>query len=105
MAAKERGIKHDNDKPEMYLLQDFSLALLELGKVATFGAKKYSPGNWLHVKDGFNRYTSAMIRHFCEEGLSSIDHETDLYHAAHTAWNALARLEFLMRNGGKECRK
>jgi hypothetical protein len=52
----------------------------------------------MDVENGINRYTDAMLRHMLEE-FSGHDHdeETELLHAAHTAWNALAILELKLR--------
>ena len=94
------GAKLDNDKPDMDLvLGAFSRALIEVGNVGTFGAKKYSENGWLKVPSGFRRYTSAMLRHYTYEEIDGkFDKESNLYHAAHLAWNALARLELLIRD-------
>ena len=93
------GIKYDEDKPLAGLvLQDFGSALLEVAKVGTFGAEKYEKSNWLIVPNGIERYTDAMARHFLQESLQPNDPESELKHAAHTAWNALARLELMLRN-------
>lgn len=92
------GYKQDSDKVQPSLvLQDMARALLAVSEVATFGAKKYSPGNWLKVADGVNRYTNAMDRHRLIEAIDRNDEESGLKHAAHVAWNALARLELMIR--------
>jgi len=91
------GRKDDTSKPQLHLLLDFSQALTAVGEVATFGAHKYAPGNWLHVSHGKDRYTSALLRHLLESANSDIDSETGLNHLAHVAWNALAILEFQIR--------
>lgn len=92
------GAKLDDGKPMAGLLLDFGLALLEVSKVSTYGAKKkYSRGGWQHVEDGENRYTDALLRHLIAERYEERDAESDLLHAAQTAWNALARLELKMR--------
>ncbi len=92
------GAKLDAGKPELALLQDFAGALREVGKVATFGARKYSRGGWRHVDDGIHRYTSAMWRHWLDEADSPIDADSQCYHAAQVAWNALARLQLMLQN-------
>lgn len=89
------GIKYDKDKPELAdFLLDFKEPLMELYKVWKFGKEKYGKGNWKEVKDGYRRYQNALIRHFFEEG-SNTDAETDIYHAAHMAFNCLAMIKFL----------
>lgn len=91
------GVKLDTDKPDASLLLQFSRALMEVSKVGTFGVKKYSRGGWLEVDEGQRRYTAAMIRHLLEEDKGPMDLDSGMYHAAQVAWNALARLELLLR--------
>ena len=38
-----------------------------------------------------------MIRHLLKEDSEVYDEETELLHASHCAWNALARLEMLLK--------
>jgi len=82
-ALHQKGVKDDKGKPEL----------------GTFGATKYTRGGWQSVPDGINRYTAAMGRHHLLESIdaSSIDPETELLHATAVAWNALARLELILR--------
>lgn len=93
------GAKLDAGKNRLGLvLLSFSKALNEVGVVGTYGANKYTENGWLTVPDGQSRYTDAMLRHLLQEqNEGDIDHETGLYHAAQTAWNALARLELMLR--------
>jgi len=93
------GAKLDNDKPDLDLvLGDFSKALMEVGKIGTFGAKKYSEHGWLSVPRGYRRYQSAMLRHhFIKNEDGEYDAESGLLHDAHRAWNALAALELRLR--------
>jgi len=91
---EEVGIKYDEGKPRVgFMLQQFSLALTEVAKVATFGAKKYGAGNWQHVEQ--ERYQDALGRHLLASGVND---DTNLLHKAHLAWNALADLELELRN-------
>lgn len=90
------GAKLDSGKPDMALLLDFSLAIREVAKVCTYGAKKYSVGGWQHVEDGIHRYDAALLRHFFTAD-EPFDAESELLHRAHVAWNALASLELLLR--------
>ena len=92
----EPGAKDDGAKPDLDLvLGAFSKALIEVGKVGTFGAKKYSDNGWKKVPDAQRRYLSAMQRHYCTYKDDELyDPETNLSHLAHTAWNALAALYF-----------
>lgn len=89
--------KYDHDKPDLSLLLQFGEALKAVADVGTFGAKKYSRGGWQKCPDGVNRYTAAMMRHVMSENLDPNDPETGKLHAAHAAWNALARLELMLR--------
>jgi hypothetical protein len=75
----------------------FPRAIKAVAQVSDFGAKKYAWGGWLHVVDGFIRYTDGLGRHLVEEGIQETDDESGLLHAAHAAWNALARLELKLR--------
>lgn len=92
------GAKLDVGKPRLGLvLGDFSRALVAVGEVGTFGANKYSDSGWLCVPNGIDRYTDALLRHlFAEFSNETIDSDSELLHAAHSAWNALARLELLL---------
>lgn len=95
--AKEAGAKLGQGKPDLRLLLDFAPALIEVTKVLMHGVEKYSEGGWVETPDGFNRYTSAMIRHLLKEKEGMIDKDSGLLHASQVAWNALARLTFLLR--------
>uniref|UniRef100_A0A7M2QN88 dATP/dGTP diphosphohydrolase N-terminal domain-containing protein n=1 Tax=feces metagenome TaxID=1861841 RepID=A0A7M2QN88_9ZZZZ len=94
------GAKLDHGKPRHGLvLGSFSNALTEVAKVGTFGANKYTDNGWLSVPNGVGRYTDALLRHhFAEAGGERDDPESQLSHAAHRAWNALAVLELMLRN-------
>lgn len=93
------GVKLDQGKPRLSLVfGGFSMALMEVGKVGTFGAQKYTDSGWVTVENGRERYTDAMLRHvLAEYSGESVDSESELLHAAHAAWNALARLELELR--------
>ncbi len=97
----KHGIKHDAGKSRPSLvIEGFPRALVAVSEVATFGAGKYSPGGWQHVENGVERYTDAMYRHLL--ATDETDAESGLSHAAHAAWNALARLELMLREQEKE---
>lgn len=101
-SAGEPGAKLDAGKPRMELLQDFALALKEVAWVATYGAEKYSEGGWQTVPDGAKRYSGAMLRHYFAEKVEEFDSEDPRFmHAAQVAWNALARLELILREKNK----
>lgn len=79
------------------MIKDFSKPLLLVSKVWEFGANKYAKSNWKLVENAENRYTNAMLRHLAAEDTEKIDPETKLHYAIHVAWNALARLYFIVR--------
>lgn len=95
----EPGIKHDHGKNRMGLvIGGFPRSLFAVGEVGTFGADKYSAHGWLSVENGIERYTDAMYRHLLAEASGEkMDKEMGLRHAAAAAWNALARLELILR--------
>ena len=75
--------------------------LEEIGKVYTAGAKKYGPNKWQHLKNGYERYKGAMLRHLTEvEKGNDIDTDTGCLHAAQVAWNAIAMLHCKMNEYG-----
>ena len=99
------GLKYDSSKPPLFrgLRQYFPRALLAVANVSAYGAEKYeleyNDINWLRVKDGFDRYSDALDRHLTKEFTEGrIDKESGHLHAAMAAWNALARLELLLRD-------
>ena len=103
LTANDPGAKFDAGKVRPSLiLNDMPRAILEVSKVGTYGATKYSEGGWKYVEGGVARYTDAMDRHRLKEGLESNDEESGLLHAAQVAWNALARLELMLRESNSE---
>jgi len=103
-SAHEKGSKLDAGKPRIGLvLGGFALALTEVSKVGTFGANKYTDNGWMSVPKGIERYTDALHRHILAEATGEAnDPESELLHAAHTAWNALSRLELILRKRNKK---
>ena len=93
----EKGAKLDHGKPDASLLLMFGKALEEVAQVGTFGARKYTRGGWQAVPDGETRYTAALLRHLFKENYEKVDTDSGLLHAAHAAWNALARLDLMLR--------
>jgi hypothetical protein len=67
-------------------------ALLDVGRVAEYGTRKYAIDGWRHVPDGSRRYYDAAIRHLLASRSSMCDNESGLPHLAHAAWNCLACL-------------
>ena len=96
------GAKLDAGKPRVGLmLRGFSLALMEVAKVTTVGAEKYSPNGWMEVPDGIDRYDDAKARHMLEGATETYDDDTGTLHMAQEAWNALAKLELCLRKQKK----
>jgi hypothetical protein len=81
------------------VLQYFPKALMAVGDVSRFGARKHNggvmPTEWRRFPAPI--YSDSLIRHLLAESQGEIkDPESGLLHAAHAAWNALARLEKLL---------
>lgn len=93
----EEGNKYDRGKPRVgEMLQDFAEPLYEVTKAWEYGAGKYEERNWRKIKGGKERYTNALLRHLLAEESNEEDEESGLLHATHVAWNALARLWFIL---------
>jgi len=100
------GIRHNEGKPPVNLI--LSKALLEVAKVAQFGAQKYNPHNYRKGMR-WSFFIDSMLRHLIKRGTGQIidfdetcegcqnknckDH-SGLKHTSHIAWNALALCEF-----------
>jgi hypothetical protein len=97
--AHQAGAKLDHGKNRLGLvLGGFPRALQAVGEVGTMGASKYTDSGWKQVVNGEQRYTDALLRHLMKEFTGEInDKESQLKHAAHLAWNALARLELILK--------
>lgn len=100
LAPHTPGAKMDSGKaPVMQgVLQYFPRALKAVSFVSLVGAKKYAWKGWESVPDGINRYSDALGRHLLAETIDGpIDSDTQQLHSAQVAWNALARLELMLR--------
>ena len=97
LGQHEHGCKTDAGKPDLSLLLMFGRALRAVGEVGSYGARKYTRGGWQGVDDGINRYTAALLRHLFVEHYEKFDTDLPVMHAAQVAWNALARLELMLR--------
>lgn len=86
------GKKFDQDKVRLDLIS--SIALIQLGQVLTFGAKKYDSHNWrggIH----WSRLLGAALRHtFAYLGGQDKDPETGISHLAHAMCCLMFLLEF-----------
>lgn len=84
MVIKKMGGKLDQGKPDVSLIEPEWL--LEVSKVLTFGAEKYSKDNWKLVDDARDRYLSAAYRHLLAyHGGELVDSESGLSHLAHAS--------------------
>ncbi len=99
----EAGAKLDAGKRrDGLVLLSFARALAAVSEVGTYGANKYTDNGWMSVPNGVNRYTDALLRHILSEASGELtDKDTGLLHAAHAAWNALARLDLMIRESEK----
>ncbi len=83
--------KNDDGKPRVELIPP--LALMEIGRVLEFGAKKYGANNWRNGMD-WSRFHGAALRHLLAWfGGESKDAESDLSHLAHAACCLLFLME------------
>lgn len=91
MSKPAEGLKYDQEKPRLDLVS--SIAINELAKVLTFGAKKYDSHNWrkgIH----FSRLMAATLRHlFAYLGGDRKDKETGLSHLSHAMCCIMFMLE------------
>lgn len=86
------GIKHDSGKVRMELLSPIALA--EIAKVMTFGAKKYGDHNY---RGGlaWSRVCGALLRHvFAWLSGENLDPESGCSHLAHAGCCILFLLEY-----------
>jgi hypothetical protein len=97
----EPGAKLDQGKIPVWrgLFDYFPRACLAVADVSYKGAQKYAWKGWETVPDGIPRYTDAMQRHVLMESIEGLtDNDTGCLHASQVAWNALARLELILRD-------
>jgi hypothetical protein len=88
------GVKHDQEKPQLGLLP--IEAIEAVGRVMTFGAKKYDADNW---RKGFlyRRVLGAALRHiFAFIRGEDCDTESGESHLAHAACCVLFTLTFVL---------
>lgn len=95
------AIKYDGGKAPIFrgVFDYFPRAIKAVAAVSAFGAAKYAWKGWEDVDNGYARYSDAMVRHVADEAEGAVlDADSGFPHAAHTAWNALARLELYLRD-------
>lgn len=105
LGAKDPGSKLDFGKSPIVrgAIKYFPRALLAVADLSQHGADKYSWKGWEKVSDGIQRYDDAMGRHMAGEVIEGEFDQTwmkmdrHVLHATAVAWNALARLELILR--------
>lgn len=97
LLPSQPGAKLDQGKVDVLrgAIQYFPRALLAVALVSEIGARKYSWKGWEMVPDGVQRYGAALSRHLM--ATDEFDADTGCRHAAQVAWNALARLELILK--------
>lgn len=75
-----------------------------VAELSQIGAKKYAWKGWEAVPDGIHRYGDALGRHELriEDNFTRRDRDTGVLEATAVAWNALARLELILREEEKK---
>lgn len=88
----KEGLRFNQNKIRYDLLEPF--AIDQLAKVFTKGAEKYAPRNWEKGMD-WTKMLASLKRHIAAwEMGEDFDNETNCYHMAHAAWNALALVSY-----------
>lgn len=81
-------------------------ALEAIAEVSTVGAKKYTPGGWAEVENGFERYMDAYGRHGLDRAKGKIYDDgpngTGCLHVAQQGWNLLAALTLALTDPAAE---
>ena len=103
---KAGGAKADAGKVPVTrgALHYFPRAITAVAELSAIGANKYSWKGWESVPDGINRYGDAMGRHELriQGDYSRRDPDTGVLEACAVAWNAMARLELILREQEKK---
>ena len=92
--------KLDDGKPPIMrgVIEYFPRAIIGVSQVSAFGARKYGWNTWASVDNALARYSDAQARHLLQQTLGEEhDPESSLLHAAHEAWNSMAKLELILR--------
>lgn len=115
-APNTPGAKLDAGKAPVWQgsLAYFPRAYIKIAELSAYGANKYAWKGWESVPDGVNRYSNALGRHAVKETIEGPwDKEIEadpkypacVLHATQVAWNALARLELILREQEKKTGK
>lgn len=93
--------KYSKPQPFNGVIARFPRAILAVAAVSVDGTKKHQVPlddvSYRDLPDAKNLYGEALCRHLLREAIEGpVDPEFDHLHAAHAAWDALARLEVLL---------
>lgn len=100
-AAWGVGMRFNSSKPPVWrgFINYFPRAIEAVSKVSEFGANKYAWDNWQQLEDGATNCTDSLVRHLINEAKGRVlDVDSEELEAAHAAWNAMARLEFICKS-------
>lgn len=104
-AIGQPGCKVDAGKAPVLqgFLHYFPRAVLAVAEISAFGVQKgYAWNSWETVPNGVTRYGDALARHLIKEVIDGpLDAQSKKLHAAHEAWNSMARLELICREEEK----
>lgn len=102
--AEQKSKKYDGGKSPVVqgCFHYFPRALKAIADVSAYGSAKYNVSleekNWAGL--AVPRLTDADGRHLLDEAIDGpYDPESELLHAAHHAWEAVARLEPMLAAG------
>jgi hypothetical protein len=98
----EKGVRYDEGKPRMDLIPGD--ALIEIAKVLSYGAAKYSDRNWEKGMD-YHKLYAPIQRHLWKwwQG-EELDEESGLHHLAHAACDILMLQATALRSIGTDDR-
>lgn len=103
MKMKAEGRKDDADKARMDLLAPD--ALIELGRLAAKGAKKYGDRNWELGMDWGRVYAAAMRHLNAFWSGEDIDAETGVPHTVNAMWCCMVLTSYYLREKGNDSRE
>jgi hypothetical protein len=103
---KTPGAKLDLGKAPVVrgCIKYFPRAVRAVAMLSLHGANKYTWNGWEKVPDGINRYDDAIGRHMVGEVIDGefdpewLEQDKEVLHATAVAWNALARLDLILRD-------
>lgn len=115
LASNTPGAKLDAGKAPIWqgVLAYFPRAIAKVAELSAYGANKYSWKGWERVPNGVYRYSDALGRHAVKETIEGPwDKEIEndpkfpgcILHATQVAWNAMARLELILREQEEKAR-